>query len=131
MKILNYIPTICLVASSLWVSAKQPPAVREIMDASTGMHWVLVKNAEHPGGPGRMAADFSPRVQRVVVIRAGDAIVVEEHSDRVDARLEAVALAPAAAGEAFAVRLHIGGKVIRARAISPGRAELASEGGWR
>jgi hypothetical protein len=125
------IAVICTLAA--FAAAKQPPgaAVREIVDASTGTRWALVKDAAHPGGPGRLVAGDSPLLRRQVVIRAGDAVLVEEHTERVDLRLEAVALSPAAAGETIAVRLRSGGRTVQARAISPGRAELAAEGSWR
>jgi flagella basal body P-ring formation protein FlgA len=61
------------------------------------------------------------------VIRTGDALLVEEHTAVVDARLEAVALESAAKGARFKTRLEIGGKVVRAIAISPGRAGFAPE----
>jgi len=63
------------------------------------------------------------------VVRTGDRLIVEEHSAVVDARLEAVALGPAAAGASLNVRLEIGGKVLRAVALEPGRAALAPETG--
>ena len=66
------------------------------------------------------------------MIHAGDALVVEEHTAVVDARLEAVALAPAAVGAEFSARLKVGGKVVRAGALAAGRAVLAPESeGWR
>jgi flagella basal body P-ring formation protein FlgA len=52
---------------------------------------------------------------------------VEESSPVVEARLEAVALGPAVVGSAFNVRLKIGGKIVRALALAPGRAALALE----
>jgi flagella basal body P-ring formation protein FlgA len=58
------------------------------------------------------------------VIRAGESLIVEEHTSLVDARLEAVALGSALAGSAITVRLKIGGRVVRAVALAPGRAEL-------
>jgi len=67
----------------------------------------------------------------VLVIHGGDKIIVEEHTTVVDARLEAVALGPAAQGNAFRVRLNIGGKVILAVATAPGQAVVASPIGAR
>lgn len=129
MKKRRTIPAICVLAASVCAGAKEPPfeAVREIMDASTGVRWVLVKDAAHPGGPGRLVADRSQRAQTQIVIRAGDAVVVEGHNERVDLRLQAIALSPSAAGDTFAARLCIGGKVVQARALAPGRAELTGE----
>jgi flagella basal body P-ring formation protein FlgA len=65
------------------------------------------------------------------VIRAGDRLTVEEHTAVVDAVLEARALAAAAMGAALDVRLTIGGRVVRAVALGPGRAALQSENGVR
>jgi flagella basal body P-ring formation protein FlgA len=55
--------------------------------------------------------------------------MVEEHTPVVDAVLEAQALNPAAEGESFDVRLTIGGKVIRAVALGPGRAKFEAQSG--
>jgi hypothetical protein len=61
------------------------------------------------------------------VIRSGDRIILEQHTRVVDARLEAVAIGPARAGAAFSARLLMGGGMVRAVAISAGRALLAGE----
>ncbi len=123
--------------------------VRVVDDGATGDRWLLLRDGADPGGPGRMVrvesaesgsengagsepAQASP--QRAAhaaagsaihpVVRAGDAIVVEEHTKVVDARLEATALASAGPGSEFQARLKIGGKVIRVVALGQGRAEL-------
>jgi hypothetical protein len=94
---------------------------------------------EHPGGPGRLVplgagrhADLPLHTAKlamaVPVIRAGDRIVVEEHTDVVDAVLEAVALGPAVEQGPLDVRLRIGGRVVRVVALAPGRARLFSKG---
>jgi hypothetical protein len=61
----------------------------------------------------------------VPVIHAGDALIIEENSALVEARLEAVALGPAESGWAFNARLKIGGNVVRVVALGPGRAAFA------
>ena len=61
------------------------------------------------------------------VIRSGDRVIVEENTAVVEARLEAVALNPAAIGSGLNVRLTIGGRVVRAVALAPGRAAFAAE----
>jgi predicted secreted protein len=61
------------------------------------------------------------------VIHTGDALILEENTALVEARLEAVALGPAVSGLAFNVRLKIGGNVVRAVALGPGRAAFAPE----
>jgi flagella basal body P-ring formation protein FlgA len=45
-----------------------------------------------------------------------------------DVRLEAVALGPAVKGAHFKARLKLGGKVVRAVAVSEGRADFAPDG---
>lgn len=114
----------------------------EIDDQQTGARWLLTRDRTHPGGPGKLvllqgrnsdarllgnananAALTAP------VIHAGDALVVEEHTAVVDARLEAVALGAAAEGGELKARLQIGGKVVLVMAIAAGRAELQAERG--
>lgn len=126
------------------ISSDGDPAEREIDDPATGDRWILMRDAAHPEGPGRMAL-ISPRRTEsrfgsargaatedasssapVLVIHGGDKVIVEEHTPVVDARLEAVAMGPAASGGQFRVRLTIGGKVILAVATAPGHAAVAS-----
>lgn len=126
-------------APMLPVEAAAPgEVVREIDDLRTGAHWLLMRDASHPGGPGRLvlvdgAANRVAQNQVEVtpshaelrpVLRAGDRLIVEENTPRVEARYEAVALGSAVPGSALAVRLKIGGKVVRAVALGPGRAML-------
>ncbi len=138
--------------------ASAPVVVREIDDPATGQRWLLERDPAHPGGPGRLvpapgkaavpdgnkrAGSLAPRPARAAVpsplkaiIRGGDRLVVEQHTAVIEARLEAVALGPARRGATFQARLKIGGKVVRAVALAPGRAELAPQiagwhGGWR
>jgi flagella basal body P-ring formation protein FlgA len=61
------------------------------------------------------------------VIHAGEALVLEEHTEVADARLEAVALESAVIGAKFRARLRIGGKVVRVVAQAAGRASIAPE----
>jgi len=116
--------------------------LREIEDPSTGDLWLLLRDQSRSGGPGRFvlarqrthttqtsghcAAQPISAIERPV-IHAADAVIVEEHTAVVDTRLEAVALGPAAKGAQFKARLKIGGKAVRAVAISPGRAEFAPQ----
>jgi flagella basal body P-ring formation protein FlgA len=118
--------------------------VREIDDPNTGDYWLLVRNDQIPGGPGRLVLAAAHRnasdgaalpaarlsageAEFLPVIRTGDRLIVEEHTARVDAVLEARALNPAAPGAMFDVRLRIGGRVVRAVALGPGRATLHPE----
>lgn len=113
--------------------------LREIVDPSTGQRWVLLRDPIHPAGPGQLLRDsLSPAgsesrqepgqegrpVYRAPqpVIRAGDRVILEESTPRVESRLEAVALGPARAGGALRVRLRLGGQIVRARALAEGRA---------
>ena len=131
--------------------------VREIDDPHTGGRWLLMRDSGHPGGPGRMVLATGPGSQALSkvrgetrigiqnglepllaasapvqpVIRAGDRLTVEENTAVVEARLEAVALNPAAIGSGLNVRLAIGGRVVRVVAVSAGRATLLAETGAR
>jgi|GEM_PF-2610953 len=130
------------------IAQQQPPKseiMREIVDPSNGYHWLLLRDEAHPGGPGRLllaanAGFQGPHEQnpigdapnppapilapRRAVIRSGDRLIVEEHTAMVNARLEAVALGTARAGERIRVRLKIGSKVLGAVVDGPGRATL-------
>ncbi len=118
--------------------------MREIDDPNLGDRWLLMRNDDVPGGPGRMvmvaahrqpmggaplraAKQTAEEARLLPVIRAGDRLTVEEHTARVDAVLEARALSAAAAGSALDARLAIGGRVVRAVALGPGRAVLQPE----
>jgi hypothetical protein len=127
--------------------------VRAIEDGATGNRWLLVKDPSDRGGPGKMilvanlgevardddskcGAGNEPaekcrrsvaKPEMIVAIHAGEALVVEEHSPVVDARLQATALESAVVGSRFEARLKIGGKVVRAVALAPGKAEIKPE----
>ena len=117
--------------------------VRRIDDPAAHGTWLLVRDPVHRAGPGRFlwaprggspviqpglsadAVSAQPGEAFKPVILAGDRLVVEEETPLVDARLAATALNPAPAGAPLRVRLEIGGHVLRAIAIAPGRARLA------
>jgi hypothetical protein len=123
------------------VQASAPnEVVREIDDPHTGARWLLMRDLSHPGGPGRLllvestrnparqaAGAKQSRVEPRPVLHAGDQLIVEENTPVVESHLEAVALGPAVIGSAFNVRLTMGGKVVRAVALAPGRAVLQPE----
>lgn len=131
--------------------------LREIDDPYNGDRWLLERDPGRPGpgrlvrvaagaarsteqragpvleahgGIGNPAAQPGQAIASapaLPVIRAGDRLIVEENTPVVEARLAAIALGPAPAGSPFNVRLEIGGKVVRARALASGRAELMPE----
>ncbi len=113
---------------------------KEIDDPNSGQRWLLVEDPGHPGGPGRLISLRSDEAKakpgknavRVAkanpVIHAGEAVQVEEHTGVVDASLQAVALSSAIPGEMLRVRLRIGGRVVKARALAAGRAALEPAG---
>ena len=129
-----------LLSSFKSVPSEQFPAgdlMREIDDPSNGDRWLLVRDPSRPGGPGRLflapsASSFGSRqggsnpARLVPVIHGGDRLIVEEKTALVEAHLDAVALGPAFTGGALSVRLVIGGIVLRAVALGPGRAALVS-----
>ena len=111
--------------------------VRVIDDPNTGTRWAVVRDAAQPGGPGRLikaeqdgrrASAHGAEASQPPVIRVGEHLVAEEHTSRVEATLEAVALESATAGSSLAVRLKMGGRVLRAVAVAPGRVLLNSGG---
>jgi hypothetical protein len=124
-------------------SVAQEKILREIDDLQNGNRWLLVRDDAHPGGPGRMVLVAPPGDESVgtfrlsatgaekasVVVHAGDRLIVEEHTARVDATLEARALASAAQGAVLNVRLTMSGKVMCAVVLGPGRAALQPETG--
>ncbi|MDR3725795.1 MAG: hypothetical protein P4K86_02010 [Terracidiphilus sp.] len=120
--------------------------VREIDDPHLGVRWLLMRDRNHPAGPGRLVLSATPN--RPVgqgesggtlspiatempfartVIRAGDRLVVEENTTVVEARLEAVALGNATLGSTFDVRLKLSGKLARVVALAPGRAAFQAQ----
>lgn len=121
-------------------------ALRVIHDPSTGARWLVVRDPQHPGGPGRLvrAKDESqdPGASGVrmaggqgrepvtapprLVVRGGESLAVEDKSPMVETHLEAVALGPAALGETLLARLRPGGSVVRVVALGAGRARLAA-----
>jgi len=124
--------------------------VHVIEDPNLGDRWLLCRNLDHPGGPGRLllvaanravsgssltgssqGAEVSAVFQDAArpAIRAGDRVVVEENSAVAEARLGAVALESATAGSAFHARMEIGGRVLRVVAIGSGRAAFQPENG--
>jgi hypothetical protein len=124
-------------------AARAGELVREIDDPNNGDRWLLTRDESHPGGPGLLmlvsTAPINPAAPRrstrtgpevdlpAPIIRAGDRVILEENTPVVEARLEAVAMGPALAGAPFSVRLTIGGRVVRAVAITPGRAVFQEE----
>lgn len=118
--------------------------LREIDDPHTGDRWLLMRNPDHAGGPGRLvrmdgvparASALSP-VSGIAalpsrpldpVIHRGDRLTLEESTPKANVRLEAVALdAAPLAGSSLRVRVALGGKVVRARALGPGRVGLGT-----
>jgi len=112
--------------------------LREIDDPANGGRWLLERDEEHPGGPGLLVlveqggptrtAIRRKAAEAVPVIRAGDRVLVEAHTAVMDAELEGVATMPAAVGSEFAVRLKMGGRVLHALAVGPGRARWLESG---
>ncbi len=124
------------VPAAVGAAAQTAEVVRQIDDPAARGTWLLVRDPIHRAGPGRFiwvpraaASDPPARMQSKEALRpiilAGDRVVVEEETSVVDARLAATALNPAPAGAPLRVCLEIGGRVVRAIAIAPGRAQLA------
>lgn len=58
------------------------------------------------------------------VIKAGDHVILEQHTATLDSQLAAIALGPARVGAHFDVRLTVGGRRLHATALSQGIAIL-------
>ena len=113
-------------------------------DRSTNLRWLLVEDEDHVSGPGRLlpiqtsrqgsetaggeaARSKWPGVALVrFLIKAGQQVVVEEHTRALDARFEAVALESALAGSKVKVRLKLGGKTVDAVAEASGLVVIAT-----
>lgn len=115
---------------------------REITDPCLGYHWRLIVDPAGQGRPGRLvllaqngttAHDSASGAHTVltpvasapesalVIIRAGEHVVVDQDTGVVRARLNAIALESAASGQQLRVRLIVG------RGLS-GNAELTAPG---
>jgi hypothetical protein len=131
--------TIRIAAAPNAASPSGGEVLREIEDPANRDRWLLIRDQNHPEGPGRLvlepgrsgtskSAQSEPAsVKERPVIHTGDALIVEEHSAVVDTCLEATALGPAKRGEYLKARLEIGGRVVRVMAVSPGHAAFAPE----
>ncbi len=133
------------------IEADQSPAggvLKEIDDSCTGDRWLLVRDVDHIAGPGRLVRitrtgrlvqtggkeETIPNIREeaaVPVVHTGDALVLEESTSLVEARLEARAMGPAVCGGEFNARLLIGGKIVRAVALGKGRAAFVAQAGIR
>jgi hypothetical protein len=118
---------------------------REIDDPFLGTRWVWIRDLNHPGAPARLvcvqsahrdsqpASPGTPRGKPLVpqqilpVIRSGDALIVEDDNPIANARLQAVALGPAAVGSVFEAKLKIGQRPIKVIALASGRAKFAPQ----
>lgn len=124
---------VSIAAGQQTASDPHERVVRQIDDPANGVHWLLVVDDRHPGGPARLVPSTELDAQTLAaahllkpVIHGGDRLVIEEHTALVDARLQAKALGPALAGAMFMARLEATGAVLRVRAVSPGLATLES-----
>jgi hypothetical protein len=119
-------------------------ALRIIDDQGTGRRWLLVRQFDRPEAPALLlqmslnqscsqlliadSAWRSPTAHQKLslpIIRPGDSVILSEDSEISDARLEAIALQPAATGQVLMVRLKLGGHLLRAVATAPGSALIA------
>jgi hypothetical protein len=118
------------------------PACTAVIEdrAAAEFDWLLVRDPAHPERPGLWVRSLHgappcasgqegvaslARSRMRPLIRAGDSLEVEEHTEKLDAHLEATALEPAVEGALFRVRLETGGAPVFARALDSGHAKLA------
>lgn len=98
--------------------------VRDLVDPASGEHWHLYRGTG--AGPGRLVRIDStsaleqqvPTAARpLLVVHAGDPVIVEEHTPVMDLRLEAIALRSAAVGSELTVRLKYSGQIVHVKAV--------------
>jgi hypothetical protein len=128
-----------LVAASVQLAFAQGfklgTAIKVLEDPGTGNRWLLERNSEHPGWPGRLirleasAGEDSclGSASPAVVIHAGDQVAVEKNTELIRVQLQAVALGSASTGQSVAVRLKAGGHIVRTIAIARGLAKMTAE----
>jgi len=125
-----------LLTGALAMAAAGPAhPQREILDSCLGSRWQFHVDPAHPERPAQLVlidrSALPPSQTQpapVIAIRAGDRITVEQETAFLHARLQAVAIESAIAGQVLRVRLASGkstllatGAVIRIRAIAPGQ----------
>jgi len=132
---------ICLSGAALSAYSSEPPGgknaqvVREIADPFTERQWVLARDEQHPGGPGRLYQVQNHLAARhslsalCLAIRAGDRVLVDDRLTHGEAEFDGVAMDRAAAGAEFRVRLKLNEKIVRVVALGPGHATMAQEAG--
>jgi flagella basal body P-ring formation protein FlgA len=58
------------------------------------------------------------------IVRAGDVLVASDETRALLANLEGVALSNGSPGEVIGVRLRLGGNIMRAQVLAPGKVRL-------
>jgi hypothetical protein len=139
----------CLAGAEMQSGDRQQfHAMRIIKDPGTRQCWLLESGFDRPATPARLVLLPSEtscagpdtkgqdghlhgyfRNQSIPVIRAGDTLILSEHTSVSDIQLEAIALSAAAIGEALTVRLKIGGRPLHAIATAADQASLPA-GAW-
>jgi len=130
--ILLFLLLIEIAAAQVASPAPKGNASHSFRDAATGDLWVMQRDKEHPGGPGRLAMVKGSAETEILdmtrkrewIIRAGDHVVIHEKTARVTARLDGVAQTAAARGERVNVKLSAVGWLVRAVAVAPGQAQF-------
>lgn len=126
----------------------QLETTRVIADATTHRLWLLKRNYKRPAAPASLVplstespcaffltkacgecSHLKSHGQVVPVIRAGDTLILSEHTAVSDLRVEAVALSAADAGEVMTVRMKAGGRLFHALVTAPGQATLLVRAG--
>ena len=148
------LPALAVVTVVAQTQPEQPetPVLRIAADTTSVFRcWILVKGTSVGGGPGKwleepfgacepaqsdnrsiVPSSDTKRAGAKPIIRAGERLLVEQNSERVQARLQATALEPAALGAILRVRFRSGGSPVQVVAIAPGHASLInSVGAWR
>ena len=121
--------------------------LRSFDDPGTAQQWFLLRDPSQPARPAKLIVVVhhrSDRTDRVSgrrshsvtegsgsdlpLVRAGDKIVLSEHSPGVESRFEATALSTASLGHVVSVRVDVWGRVLQAVVTGDARAEIQAEG---
>lgn len=119
---------------------------RSVDDPALNTRWLLLRNPEHPGAPGRMveahsgstssaplpgtghgAAKWQPASSQgkaKEAVLAGEEILLVSESPGSQLALYGRALSAGRAGDAIEVRLDVFQTKVHARLVAPGRAEM-------
>ena len=116
-------------------------------DPGTCKRWRYERNGDHPSWPPRLVmvsdevscssqSNVNPGMKgqktewlrhHTIIVLAGDELAVSDETAALLANLEGVALNNGSPGEVIGVRLRLGGRIMRAQVLAPGRVRLIAD----